>query len=322
MGIDSINDYYNPQLKLDRLAEAGINTTFSEWRTIIQSKKFPNYRFIRAKLEDKKDLEKLFATEKFDKVIHLAAQPGVRYSLKNPDAYIDCNIVSFMNILECCRNFPVEHLVFASSSSVYGLNKKMPLATDQHADHPVSLYAATKKSNELMAHCYSHLFKIPATGLRFFTVYGPWGRPDMATQLFANAIDDDKSIRIFNEGKLSRDFTYVDDIVDGIFKVSEKPPSGIPEWNAEEPDAASSSAPYKIYNIGNSSPVQLMDFIKSMERALGKKAVKEYLPMQPGDVVDTYADVRALEEDFGYRPKTGIDDGLRKFVAWHRSYGK
>ncbi len=322
VGIDSINDYYNPQLKLDRLAEAGINTTFSEWRTIIQSKKFPNYRFIRAKLEDKKDLEKLFATEKFDKVIHLAAQPGVRYSLKNPDAYIDCNIVSFMNILECCRNFPVEHLVFASSSSVYGLNKKMPLATDQHADHPVSLYAATKKSNELMAHCYSHLFKIPATGLRFFTVYGPWGRPDMATQLFANAIDDDKPIRIFNEGKLSRDFTYVDDIVDGIFKVSEKPPSGIPEWNAEEPDAASSSAPYKIYNIGNSSPVQLMDFIKSMERALGKKAVKEYLPMQPGDVVDTYADVRALEEDFGYRPKTGIDDGLRKFVAWHRSYGK
>ncbi|NND34087.1 MAG: NAD-dependent epimerase [Saprospiraceae bacterium] len=320
IGIDSINDYYNPQLKLDRLTEAGISTTFSEWRTMISSTKFPRYRFIRAKLEDKKEVQELFAKEQFDQVIHLAAQPGVRYSLKNPDAYIESNIVAFMNILEACRYNGVKHLVFASSSSVYGLNQKMPLATQQNVDHPVSLYAATKKSNELMAHTYSHLFGLPTTGLRFFTVYGPWGRPDMATQLFANAIEKNKPIKIFNQGKLSRDFTYVDDIVEGVFLVSAHPPVSTSHWDADDPDPASSPAPYKIYNIGNSAPVQLMDFINAMEEAMGKEAEKQYLPMQPGDVVDTYADVSALQKDFGYQPNTGIREGLKKFVAWHKNY--
>lgn len=320
VGIDSINDYYNPQLKLDRLAEAGIKTTFSEWRTMISSTKYDNYRFIRAKLEDKKEVQGLFAREHFDQVIHLAAQPGVRYSLKNPDAYIESNIVAFLNILEACRYNKVGHLIFASSSSVYGLNTEMPLATSHNVDHPVSLYAATKKSNELMAHTYSHLFGLPTTGLRFFTVYGPWGRPDMATQLFANAIDKGEAIKIFNEGKLSRDFTYIDDIVEGIYQVSKTPPKDNPQWDSIHPDPASSPAPYRIYNIGNSAPVQLMDFIRSMERAMGKEAIKEYLPMQPGDVVDTYADVTPLEREFNYRPKTGIDEGLAKFVAWHRKY--
>ncbi len=320
VGIDSINDYYNPQLKLDRLAEAGIQTTFSEWRTMLTSKKYPGYRFIRAKLEDKKEVQELFASEHFDLVIHLAAQPGVRYSLKNPDAYIESNIVAFLNILEACRHHEVKHLIFASSSSVYGLNTKMPLATSHNVDHPVSLYAATKKSNELMAHTYSHLFRLPTTGLRFFTVYGPWGRPDMATHLFASAIDNGQSIKVFNEGKLSRDFTYIDDIVEGIWQVSKKPPQPNPGWDGDHPDPASSPAPYKIYNIGNNRPVQLMDFIHTMEDALGKKAIKEYLPMQPGDVVDTYADVSVLERDFGYRPKTDIATGIRKFVEWYRKY--
>ncbi|MCL4109240.1 UNVERIFIED_CONTAM: hypothetical protein GTU68_063008, partial [Idotea baltica] len=289
VGVDSINDYYNPQLKLDRLAE---------------STKYPRYRFLRAKLENKKEVQELFRTEQFDQVIHLAAQPGVRYSLQNPDAYIESNIVAFMNILEACRYNSVKHLVFASSSSVYGLNRKMPLSTGANVDHPVSLYAATKKSNELMAHTYSHLFNVPTTGLRFFTVYGPWGRPDMATQLFASAIDAGKPIKIFNEGKLSRDFTYVADIVEGIFLVSQKPPSD------------------RIYNIGNSAPVQLMDFIEGMERAIGKEAEKEFLPMQPGDVEHTFADVTPLQEEFGYAPKTGIDEGLKQFIQWHRSYSQ
>lgn len=322
VGIDSINDYYNPQLKLDRLAEAGIKTTFSEWRTMLQSTKHPGYRFIRAKLEDKKEVQELFAREQFDQVIHLAAQPGVRYSLKNPDAYIESNIVAFMNILEACRYNDVKHLIFASSSSVYGLNTKMPLSATHNVDHPVSLYAATKKSNELMAHTYSHLFGLPTTGLRFFTVYGPWGRPDMATQLFANAIDKGEPIKIFNEGKLSRDFTYVADIVEGIYQVSVKPPTGNKEWDGNNPDPASSPAPYRVFNIGNSAPVQLMDFIRSMEKAMGKEAIKEYLPMQPGDVIDTYADVSPLEKEFNYRPQTDIDTGLQKFVHWYRSYEK
>ena len=320
VGIDSINDYYNPKLKLDRLSEAGISTTFSEWHTMLTSTKYPRYRFIRAKLEDKKEVQELFTRERFDQVIHLAAQPGVRYSLKNPDAYIESNIIAFMNILEACRYHKIKHLVFASSSSVYGLNSKMPLATYQNVDHPVSLYAATKKSNELMAHTYSHLFGLPTTGLRFFTVYGPWGRPDMATQLFANAIRNDKPIKIFNQGKLSRDFTYIDDIVEGIFLVSRRPPQTTNGWDATDPDPASSPAPYKIYNIGNSAPVQLMDFIQTMENAIGKEAKKQYLPMQPGDVVDTYADVSDLQKDFGYKPKTSIEEGLRKFIDWHKEY--
>ena len=320
VGIDSINDYYNPQLKLDRLAEAGIHTTFSEWRTMLHSSRYSKYRFIRAKLEDKKEVQELFSNEQFDLVIHLAAQPGVRYSLKNPDAYIESNIVAFLNILEACRYNKVKHLIFASSSSVYGLNAKMPLSTGSNVDHPVSLYAGTKKSNELMAHTYSHLFGLPTTGLRFFTVYGPWGRPDMATQLFATAIDQDQPIKIFNEGKLSRDFTYIDDIVEGIFQVSKRPPQSNPEWNGIEPDPASSPAPYRIYNIGNNHPVPLMDFIITMENALGKKAIKEFLPMQPGDVIDTYADVSPMEKDFGYRSKTDITTGIQKFVEWHREY--
>ena len=320
VGVDSINDYYNPQLKLDRLAESGIDTTYSEWRTMIQSSKYPGYRFLRAKLENKKEVQELFRTEQFDQVVHLAAQPGVRYSLQNPDAYIESNIVAFMNILEACRYNAVKHLVFASSSSVYGLNRKMPLSTGANVDHPVSLYAATKKSNELMAHTYSHLFNVPTTGLRFFTVYGPWGRPDMATQLFASAIDAGKPIKIFNEGKLSRDFTYVEDIVEGIFLVSQKPPVGDPKWDGENPDPQSSPAPYRIFNIGNSAPVQLMDFIESMEQAIGKVAEKEFLPMQPGDVEHTFADVTPLQKEFGYAPKTGIDEGLRQFIKWHRSY--
>ncbi|MBK8502234.1 MAG: NAD-dependent epimerase [Saprospiraceae bacterium] len=320
VGIDSINDYYNPQLKLDRLAEAGIHTTFSEWRTIITSTKFPGYRFIRAKLEDKKEVQELFSQEHFDQIIHLAAQPGVRYSLKNPDAYIESNIVAFINILEACRYNEIKHLIFASSSSVYGLNTKMPLSTSNNVDHPISLYAATKKSNELMAHTYSHLFGLPTTGLRFFTVYGPWGRPDMAAQLFASAIDEGRPIKIFNEGKLSRDFTYIDDIVEGIYQVSQKPPCENKNWNSDQPDPASSPAPYRIFNIGNSQPVQLMDFISTMENVVGKKAIKEYLPMQPGDVVDTYADVTPLELEFNYRPQTDIATGISKFVAWYKSY--
>jgi UDP-glucuronate 4-epimerase len=271
-------------------------------------------------LEDKKEVQELFAQEHFDQIIHLAAQPGVRYSLKNPDAYIESNIVAFMNILEACRYHQIKHLIFASSSSVYGLNSKMPLSTSNNVDHPVSLYAATKKSNELMAHTYSHLFGIPTTGLRFFTVYGPWGRPDMATQLFASAIDEDRPIKIFNDGKLSRDFTYIDDIVEGIYQVSQKPPSGNKNWNSDQPDPSSSPAPYRIYNIGNSHPVQLMDFISTMENAMGKKAIKEYLPMQPGDVVDTYADVTPLAKEFNYQPQTDIATGIAKFIAWHRSY--
>lgn len=318
-GVDSINDYYNPQLKIDRLAEAGIKTNFSEWRNLITSAKNKNYRFIRTKLEDKKVVQDLFEQEKFDLVVHLAAQPGVRYSLENPDAYIQSNIVAFMNVLEACRHNPVAHLVFASSSSVYGLNKKMPLSTEDIVDHPVSLYAATKKSNELMAHTYSHLFGVPCTGLRFFTVYGPWGRPDMATQLFATAIDNGKKIKIFNEGKLSRDFTYVSDIVEGVYLVSQRPPEPSKNW-AQHADPSSSPAPYKIYNIGNSTPVQLMDFISTMEEALGREAEKEYLPMQPGDVVDTYADVSDLEKTFGYKPSTSLEEGIAKFVEWHRSY--
>ncbi len=319
VGLDSINDYYNPQLKLDRLGAAGIHTTFRQWGDLITSENHPNYRFIRTRLEDKTILHDLFEQEQFNQVIHLAAQPGVRYSLKHPEVYIESNIVGFLNILEACRHHHIEHLVYASSSSVYGNNRKMPLSTSDPVDHPVSLYAATKKSNELMAHSYSHLFGIPVTGLRFFTVYGPWGRPDMAIHLFADAISSDEKIKVFNEGKLSRDFTYIDDIVAGVWAVSKSAPQSNPAWQDQD-GPASSKAPYRIYNIGNSKPVQLIDFIETLERCLGKKSRMEMLPMQPGDVKDTYADISDLQKDFGYVPQTDLETGLRAFVEWYEAY--
>ena len=319
MGLDSINDYYNPQLKLDRLAATGIQTNFRQWREKVASSTYPNYRFIRTKLEDKKIVQDLFHQERFEKVIHLAAQPGVRYSLKFPEAYIESNIVGFLNILEACRHHDIKHLVFASSSSVYGNNKKMPLSTSDNVDHPVSLYAATKKSNELMAHTYSHLFKIPVTGLRFFTVYGPWGRPDMAAHLFTDAISKGEKIKVFNEGQLSRDYTYVGDIAKGVFKVSQRTPKPMDNWS-EADGPATSSAPYRLYNIGSSQPIKLLDFISQIEMTLGREAQKELLPMQPGDVYHTYADISDLKRDFDWQPTTNLAEGIRKYVAWYEAY--
>ncbi len=319
VGLDSLSDYYNPQLKLDRLAELGVSLTFRDWRVMTVSEKYPDFRFIRAKLSEKKILQELFREEQFDIVIHLAAQPGVRYSLKYPEAYIESNVMGFLNVLESCRHYPVKHLVYASSSSVYGLNEKMPLSTADNVDHPASLYAATKKSNELMAHTYSHLFQVPTTGLRFFTVYGPWGRPDMATHLFATAIAMGEEISVFNHGQLSRDFTYVDDIVEGVIRVAQQPPAGEPGWtDADGP--AQARAPYRIYNIGNHQPVKLMHFIETLEQVMGREAKKKFLPMQPGDVKDTFADVSDLAVDFGYRPETSLREGLTNFVAWFERY--
>jgi UDP-glucuronate 4-epimerase len=271
-------------------------------------------------LEDKLHLEELFAAQQFDKVCNLAAQAGVRYSLTNPDAYINSNIVGFLNILECCRHNKVKHLAYASSSSVYGLNGKSPFSTSDNVDHPISLYAASKKSNELMAHTYSHLFRVPTTGLRFFTVYGPWGRPDMALFLFTKAILAGKPIQLFNNGDMVRDFTYVGDIVEGVVRVIDNPPAGNPSWNAADPDPSTSTAPYKVYNIGNSNPVKLVDFVDAIEQALGKKAVKELLPMQPGDVAATCADVQDLVDDLHYKPGTRVTEGIAQFIKWYRSY--
>lgn len=268
-------------------------------------------------------MDNLFKTEKFDAVCNLAAQAGVRYSLENPHAYIQSNVVGFLNILEGCRNNGVKNLAFASSSSVYGLNESQPFKTTDKTEHQVSLYAATKKSNEMMAHTYAHLYDIHVTGLRFFTVYGPWGRPDMAPMLFTDAILNDRAIKVFNNGEMSRDFTYIDDIVDGVIKVIDKPSESNKEWNAKEPEISSSSAPYKIYNIGNNAPLPLMTFIETIEDALGKKAEKNFMPMQDGDVVSTYADVSGLINDFGYKPDTRLADGIGEFVKWYREfYGK
>jgi len=314
IGIDNINDYYDPELKFSRLSEAGISRQAENWHHPVKSKKNSNYTFIRMKLEDRDEIARLFETEKFDVVCNLAAQAGVRYSIENPDAYIQSNIVGFLNILEGCRHNHVKHLVYASSSSVYGNNKKMPLSTDDRVDNPVSLYAATKKSNELMAHTYSHLYGIPSTGLRFFTVYGPWGRPDMAYFLFTKAILENKPIKIFNHGDLYRDFTYIDDIIKGVVQVI-KSPSSSPSGGVRE-------SCYKVYNIGNSTPVKLMDFIETIEKAVGKEALKEYHDMQPGDVYKTFADVSALEKDFGYAPKTLIENGIGEFVKWYKTYHK
>lgn len=294
VGLDNLNDYYDPDLKRDRIC----------WT------EHPRYRFYEMALEDREAIQDLFQTHRPEIVIHLAAQPGVRYSLQNPYAYIDSNIVGFINILEACRHYGVRHLIYASSSSVYGANRKMPFSEKDRVDHPVSLYAATKKSNELMAHTYSHLFGIPTTGLRFFTVYGPWGRPDMAYFSFARDIVAGRTIKVFNHGRMKRDFTYIDDIVEGIVRLMDRPPTATND----------TSAPYKIYNIGNNKPVALMDFIATLERHLGVEAKKEYLPMQPGDVHETYADISELQQDVGFRPSTSLEEGLGKFVRWFKDY--
>ena len=320
VGLDCINDYYDVNLKYARLERTGILKNEIEYGEFVQSSKFKNYKFIMLKLEDREAILKLFSIEKFDKVCNLAAQAGVRYSIEKPFTYIDSNIVGFMNILEGCRHNGVKHLVYASSSSVYGLNEEMPFSVHHNVDHPVSLYAASKKSNELMAHTYSYLYQIPTTGLRFFTVYGPWGRPDMALFLFTKAILEGKPIDVFNNGNMQRDFTYVDDIVEGVVRVIDSPPAGNPGWSGRQPDPGTSVAPYRVYNVGNSRPVKLLDFIEAIEDALGKRAVKNFLPMQPGDVPATWADVSDLAADFGYQPSTPVEEGIRRFVEWYRGY--
>ena len=305
IGLDNLNDYYDVTLKQDRLAQLKGRSGFS---------------FHKLELADKENMANLFAAASFDAAINLAAQSGVRYSLKNPHAYIDSNLLGFTNILEGCRHSGVKHLVFASSSSVYGANTKMPFSVHDNVDRPVSLYAATKKANELMAHTYSHLYGLPATGLRFFTVYGPWGRPDMALFLFTKAILAGQPIDVFNYGKMRRDFTYIDDIIEGVVRVMDKIPDPHPTWSSDAPDTGTSKAPYKIYNIGNNQPVELMRFIEVLEDYLGKKAEKNMLPMQPGDVPETYADVDDLIRDVGFKPATPIEVGVSRFVSWYRSY--
>ena len=305
VGLDNLNDYYDPQLKLDRLKS-------------LESR--PGFRFVKLDLADRPGMENLFAGEKFDKVVHLGAQAGVRYSLKNPHAYIDSNLVGFTNILEGCRHNQVAHLVYASSSSVYGGNTRMPFSEHDPVDHPVSLYAATKKANELMAHTYSHLYGLPTTGLRFFTVYGPWGRPDMAPILFTKAILEGRPIDVFNHGNMKRDFTYIDDIVEGVIRVLDRTATPNPDFDPMQPDPGTSHAPYRVFNIGNNSPVPLMDFIAAIEQALGMEARKNFLPMQDGDVPATYADVDALNAWVGFAPATPIEEGVRRFVAWYREY--
>lgn len=305
IGIDNHNDYYNTQLKEDRLA-----------RHIDH----PSYTHIRGDLTDRTLIEELFKTHQPNRVVNLAAQAGVRYSLENPMSYINSNLVGFGHILEGCRHNNVEHLVYASSSSVYGSNTKMPFSVHDNVNHPVSLYAATKKACELMAHSYSHLYQLPTTGLRFFTVYGPWDRPDMALQKFAKAIVNEEPIKLFNYGNHRRDFTYIDDIVEGVIRVLDKPAQPNPDWSGDNPDSATSYVPWRIYNIGNNNPVELKAYIAALEKALGKETEKELLPLQPGDVPDTYADVADLIRDMGYKPSTKLDDGMKKFVEWFREY--
>ena len=304
-GVDNLNPYYDVQLKQDRLDQIASDDKFT---------------FVNLDLVDRTALEDLFDRNNFDVVVNLAAQAGVRYSLTNPQAYVDSNLVGFVNILECCRHHQVKHLVFASSSSVYGANTNMPFSIHHNVDHPVSLYAATKKANELMAHTYSHLYGLCCTGLRFFTVYGPWGRPDMALFLFTKAISEGKPIKVFNHGKMQRDFTYIDDIIEGVVRVMARLPEANPAWRGDNPDPGTSYAPYKIYNIGNNNPVQLLEFIEEIEGALGKEAQKEFLDLQPGDVPATYADVDDLMQDVGFKPETSIATGIRRFIDWYRDY--
>ena len=302
VGVDNLNDYYDVGLKKARLAQLPDGDSFT---------------FVKADIKQREEIEPLFHTHKFEAVINLAAQAGVRYSLENPQAYIDSNIVGFTNVLECCRNHGIGHLVYASSSSVYGMNSTMPFSVHDNVDHPISLYAASKKSNELMAHTYSHLVGLPTTGLRFFTVYGPWGRPDMALFLFTRAILSGEPIKVFNNGQMQRDFTYIDDIVEGVVRVLDKPATASPDWQAATPDPGTSCAPYRIYNIGNNNPVPLLDFIGAIEQALGITAEKEMLPMQPGDVASTYANIDELAAAVGYRPQTPVQEGVDRFVAWY-----
>ncbi len=304
-GIDNLNDYYDVNLKKKRLS-------------LIEENE--NFTFILGDLSDRDKMKIMFETHGFDYVVNLAAQAGVRYSIENPASYVDSNLVGFGNILEGCRHTNVKHLVYASSSSVYGLNTNMPFSVRQNVDHPISLYAASKKANELMAHTYSYLYNLPTTGLRFFTVYGPWGRPDMALFLFTKAILNDEPIKIFNNGNMQRDFTYIDDIVEGVTRVMNNVPEADPDWNSDTPNPSSSCVPYKLYNIGNNAPVALMDYIGAVEKAVGKEAIKEYLPMQPGDVPATYADVNDLVKDTGFKPSTSIEEGINNFVQWYKEY--
>jgi len=305
VGLDNLNNYYDVQLKKDRL-------------NIL--KEYEHFEFQKVSLEDKEAMSDLFARHSFNRVLHMAAQAGVRYSLENPHAYTESNIEGFINILEGCRHNEIEHLIYASSSSVYGANTQKPFSVHQNVDHPVSLYAATKKANELMAHTYSHLYGLPTTGLRFFTVYGPWGRPDMALFKFTKAILEDKPIKVFNYGNMKRDFTYIDDVVEGIVRLIEKLPEPDPNWRGDNPDPGISYAPYRVYNIGNNNPEDLMQFIKMLEEYLGKEAEKEFLPMQPGDVKETYADVDDLMRDVGFKPATPIETGIKNFVEWYKAY--
>jgi UDP-glucuronate 4-epimerase len=305
VGIDNLNAYYDPTLKEARRDEL---------------KKLKGFRFAKLDLADRDDMAALFAEHRFPSVVHLGAQAGVRYSMIDPYAYVDSNIIGFTNILEGCRNNGCRHLLYASSSSVYGANTHMPFSVHDNVDHPLSFYGASKKANELMAHAYAHLYRLPATGLRFFTVYGPWGRPDMAMWIFAKAIMADKPIKLFNQGKMRRDFTYVDDVVESVVRLVDRVPTPNPEWSGEAPDASSSNAPWRVYNIGNNNPVELLDVVRLLEDAIGKKAKRELLPMQPGDVPATCADVDDLMRDVGFRPSTPIKDGIERFVGWYRSY--
>ncbi|MDE6270326.1 MAG: NAD-dependent epimerase [Muribaculaceae bacterium] len=327
VGIDNINSYYDPALKYGRLRECGVVAPAEggaglPWGEPVQSVRWPAYNFVRMNIEDADAVGQLFADEGFDIVIHLAAQAGVRYSIENPRAYVSSNIDGFLNVLEGCRRSGVGHLVYASSSSVYGLNGKVPFSEHDGIAHPVSLYAATKKSNELMAHAYSKLYGIPTTGLRFFTVYGPWGRPDMSPFLFIDAVLHDRPIKVFNNGDMWRDFTYIDDIAESVVRISTVIPAGNPAWDDRNPDPADSTAPYRVYNIGNSQPVRLLDYIKCIEEATGCEARKEYMPMQQGDVYQTYADSSALAEATGFRPATPLAIGIERTVAWFKDYYK
>jgi UDP-glucuronate 4-epimerase len=325
-GVDNMNEYYEKSLKLDRLKQLGFSDqeagiiAYTDSNMPIYSTGSPGLGFYGVGLEDKEMIDEVFENEKPRYVVHFAAQAGVRYSLENPYAYIDSNINGFMNILENCRRHDIGHLLFSSSSSVYGANESMPYSEHHNVDHPVSLYAATKKSNELMAHAYAHLYKIPCTGLRFFTVYGPWGRPDMAYFSFTRKIMAGESIQVFNQGDMKRDFTYIDDIVEGVYRVMLKIPGGDPEWNGLQPDPASSRAPYRVFNIGNNKPVPLPVFIELLEKHLGKTARKEFLPFQKGDVKETYADIDALDNYVGFKPATTIEEGIARFVEWYKEY--
>ena len=305
IGVDNLNAYYDVRLKNDRLS---------------QLKTHPDFSFHKADIANLEELKTLFKDTPIDVVVNLAAQAGVRYSLKNPHAYVEANLVGFVNLLECCRHNRVKHLVFASSSSVYGANTRMPFSVHHNVDHPVSLYAATKKANELLAHTYSHLYELPCTGLRFFTVYGPWGRPDMALFLFTKAIIEGRPIQVFNHGKMQRDFTYIDDIIEGVVRVMGQTPAPNPQWNPNAPDPGTSYKQYKIYNIGNNQPVQLSEFIETIEKALGKQAKKQYLDMQPGDVPATYADIDDLTQDTGFKPATPLSAGIENFIDWYKIY--